>query len=198
MLLFTAMAVVVIRRQGNVAILPAMVATQAALWLSPSPVIALVVAIVGVGVCCVPIPARGWLGPLSHIGGVLLWPSTAIAVLGAVADSPVALPGAADWLLSLGLFGLIPGSLVFLPLTGARMSPRVQAAAVGLISVVLVILLFVSASAAAGNIAQSDLTPADVGAVQPPCSSVWAVDHLRWILWSACRRESLHISSRWG
>ena len=162
LLLFTAMAVVVIRRQGNVAILPAMVATQAALWLSPSPVIALVVAIVGVGVCCVPIPARGWLGPLSHIGGVLLWPSTAIAVLGAVADSTVTLPGGLDWLLSLGLFAVVPGSLIFLPLTGARMSPRVQAAAVGLFSVVLVVLLLTSSWAAAGSTPQTALTPASL------------------------------------
>ena len=85
-LLLAGLAVTVIQRRGNLMALPALAAVQVSLWLSPSPTIAVAVAIIGVGVSCLPWTARNWMAAASHIGGLVLWPSVALSVMGA-ADS---------------------------------------------------------------------------------------------------------------
>ena len=163
LLLFTGLAFVVVRRQGSLTSLPALVLTQVALWLAPSPPVALAVALVGLVVACLPWMARGWLASLSHIGAILMWPSIALAVVAAADTTTVAIPDGLDWLISLAIFGILPGLLILTPITGARINYKVQGAAVAFFAAVILILVFVSATAAAGSVQQSNLTPANVG-----------------------------------
>ena len=129
-------------------------------WLSPSPTIAVAVAIIGVGVACLPWTARNWMGAASHIGGLVLWPSVALSVMGAADSSTLAIPGGLTWLLNLAVFAVLPGMFIILPIYGARINLRLQGGAIAFCAAMLLILLFTSASAAAGNAPQSTLTSA--------------------------------------
>ena len=161
-LLLAGLAVTVIQRRGNLMALPAMAAVQVALWLSPSPVVALAVALIGIGVACLPWTARNWMGAASHIGGLVLWPSVALSVMGAADASTVAIPAGLSWLLTLATFAVLPGAFVILPIYGARINLRLQGGAIAFFAAVLLILLFTSASAAAGTVQESKLTPAEL------------------------------------
>ena len=163
LLLIVPLAFVVTKQRGNLASLPALAGTQIAIWLSPSPEIALVVGLVGVCVACLPVMQRGWLAALSHIGGLVLWPSIALAVVSAADSSTLTMPEGLSWLVNLALFGLLPGMLIISPITGARAVGRnVYGAVVGFFGVAILVLLFVGASAAADRVAATDLTNADL------------------------------------
>ena len=64
------------------------------------------------------------------------------------------------------MFAVLPGMFVILPIYGARINLRLQGGAIAFCAAMLLILLFTSASAAAGSLQQSVLTPA--GQVSPP------------------------------
>ena len=165
LLLVVPLAFVVVRQRGNLLALPALALVQIALWLAPSPPVALAVGLVGVAVACLPVMARGWVVSVSHIGGLVLWPSVALAVVSAADSSTLEVPGGLSWLLNLAVFGLLPGMLIISPITGAREIGRgVQTAVVGFFAVALLILLAASAWAAADGFGASDLTDADPSA----------------------------------
>ena len=90
----------------------------------------------------------------------MLWSSVALAVMSAADASTVAIPSGLTWLLNLAVFGVLPATFVILPIYGARINLRLQGSAIAFCAAMLLILLFTSASTAAGSVPQTALAPA--------------------------------------
>ena len=167
LLMFGALAIVVLRQRGNALALPALAGAQLGMWLAPSSETALVVGLAGAGLACLPMTIRGPLAAAAHVGGLVLVVPVSLAIVG-VADSATAdLPAGLSWLIDLLLFGVLPATLLVLPLVNVPRTGRgVLIAAGGFFAVLLLLLAFVSATAAADRIIATSLMPA--GQVSPP------------------------------
>ena len=95
---------------------------------------------------------RGPLAAAAHVGAMVMWVPVSLAIVG-VADSATAdLPDGLSWLIDLLLFGVLPATLVVLPLVNVRRAGKgVLIAAGGFFAVAVLILLFTGATSAAGG-----------------------------------------------
>ena len=164
LMLLGILLVISVRQRGNVLALPALVIAQLGIWIAPSLETALVIGLAGAVAACLPLIMRGPLAAAAHVGALVMWLPVAMAIVGVTDSTTADLPDGLTWMIDILVFGALPASLIVLPLMNARsVSWGMLIAVVGFLASVLLVLIFISGTAAAGTLQQSSLTPANVG-----------------------------------
>ena len=120
LLFFAPFPFIVLRQAGSVMVLPALLLVLVLRDLLPGDngIGEWAVLALGVAVACVPIWSRGLVPALAHAGALAIWPTFALAANTTLVATTAS--SAADWVLELAIWLILPGVLMLAPLFPQR------------------------------------------------------------------------------